>query len=131
MDEPLFRIYYDVDSESEDAPEYPEGYKTYDGDPFRAPALGVLAIVQRNQAHGRKLTSNFDYYVWKDNLQEWMGCDYAGMIDYLTLLGAKRILVGRMIPKEKFYKIVKIANEDPDFPERTGYYKEEVRPLEG
>ena len=110
---PLYRVYYD------DKP-------CYDGDPFYAPAFGVVAIVQRNKAHGRKVTSNFDFYVWKDDLQEWMGCDMFGMIDYLNIPGPKRVLIGRMIEKERFYKIVKQANEDPDFPDRTGRYREEV-----
>ena len=111
---PLFRVYYD-------------GGDTYSGDPFNAPALGVLAIVQRNEAHGRRVTSNFDYFVWKDDLQEWMGCDFIGMIDYLTLFGPKRVLIGRMVPKEYFYQVIRQANEDPDFPPRTAYYNEEVR----
>jgi len=109
-----FRIYYD-------------GGGTYSGDPFYAPTLGVLAIVQHNRAHGRRVTSNFDYFVWKDDLREWMGCDRMGMIDYLVQLGPKRVLIGRMVPKEYFYTVVKMANEDPDFPKRTAYYKEEVK----
>ena len=56
-----------------------------------------------------------------------MGCDIIGMFDYLTIPGPKRVLVGRMVEKEYFYKIVKQANEDPDFPQRTGRYREEVR----
>lgn len=110
----LFKIYYD-------------GGDTYDGDPFNAPAFGVLAIAQKNRAHGRRVTSNYDYFVWKDDLQEWMGCDIAGMFDYLNIPGAKRVLIGRMVPKEYFYSVLKQANEDPDFPERTAYYRDEVK----
>ena len=125
---PLFKIYLAIDAgDKKEVEKYPEGYKTYVGDPFNAPALGVIAIVQKNKAHGRRVTSNFDYFVWKDDLQEWMGCDIAGMFQYLTLLGPKRVLLGEMIEKERFYKILKIANEDPDFPPRTGYYREEVQ----
>lgn len=114
---PLFRIYYDPDND----------IKTFDGDPYDAPFFGALAIVQKNNAHGRYVTSNFDYYVWKPDLQEWMGCDHIGLIDYLSRKGYRKVICGRMVEKEKFYRIVKMANEDPDFPKRTGWQKEEVR----
>ena len=111
---PDFRIYYD-------------GGTTYDGDPYNAPAFGVLTITQKNNAHGRYVTSTFDYFVYKPELNEWMGCDFIGLIDYLQYPGHKKVVFGRMVEKEKFYRVVKQANEDPDFPPRTGRYREEVK----
>ena len=109
---PEFRIYYD-------------GGETYDGDPFYAPALGVLAIIQKDTTHGRRLHVCKDYFVWMG--KGWLGVDFIGMIDYLTLPGAKRVLIGRMVDKEYFYKVAAEANNDPDFPERTGWHNDEVK----
>lgn len=110
MENPSFRIYYD-------------GGETYDGDPYYAPAFGVLAIVQIDKAHGHRIVVFSDYFVWRDG--EWVGVDHIGMIDYLQQLGPRRVLFGRLVDKEYFYKVVRTAEDDPDFPERTGMYKEE------
>lgn len=107
-----FRIYYD-------------GGETYSGDPFNAPAFGVLVIVQRNETHLKRLVSGGDYFVWRDG--EWYSCDYIGMVDYLQQPGPKRVLFGRMVDREYFYSIARKAEKDPDFPERIGRHKGELK----
>jgi hypothetical protein len=104
---------------------YYDGGTVYTGAPENAPAFGVLVIVQKNNAHGRYVVSNFDYFVWQGS--EWMGCDFIGLVDYLQQSGWKKVLFGRMVEKEYFYDVVRQANDDPDFPPRTAYYKNEVK----
>lgn len=101
-----FRVYYD-------------GGAVYAGDPFDAPAWGVLVIVQTDHNHGRNLVMTKDYFVWTGS--KWMTVDYIGMLDYLSTPGHKKVLFGRMVEDEYFYTVVKRANEDPDFPERTAF----------
>lgn len=101
-----FRIYYD-------------GGMTFDGDPFDAPAFGVLVIVQKNPNHGRDLVMTKDYFVWTGT--KWMAVDFIGMLDYLAQAGHKKVLFGRMVDDEYFNEIVRLANEDKDFPIRTAW----------
>ena len=109
---PDFRIYYD-------------GSQTYDGDPYNAPAWGVLAIVEKDPDNGRRLITTKDYFVWLGD--RWMSVDYIGMLDYLGQPGKKKVVFGRMVDDAYFASIMKIANEDPDFPVRTGWGCFEMR----
>ena len=111
MSSPDYRIYYD-------------GGNTYDGPPENAPFFGVLAIVQKDKNHGRRILSVYDYYVWTGS--EWLGVDRIGLIDYLQQPGWKRFLTGRMVEREYFYSVVAKANDDPDFPVRTAKYRDEI-----
>lgn len=108
---PDFRIYYD-------------GGSTYDGAPENAPAFGVLVIVQVDKEHGRELVQGKDYFVWKDN--KWYTVDFVGMVDYLQTPGWKRVLFGRMVNQDEWYKVCRKANEDPDLPPRTARREWEV-----
>ena len=103
---PDFRIYYD-------------GGTTYDGDPYDAPAFGVLVIVEKNANHGRNLVMTKDYFVYLGD--RWMSVDFIGMLDYLAQPGYRKVLFGRMVDDEYWYTVVRQAEEDPDFPIRTAY----------
>lgn len=103
---------------------YAEG-ETYTGDPFNAPALGVMVIVENDPANGRRLVSAKDYYVWDENEERWWAVDYIGMVDYLIMSGRKRVLFGRTIESEKWYAIMREANNDPAFQPRTGWGNKE------
>jgi hypothetical protein len=105
---PDFRIYYD-------------GGNTYDGDPFCAPAFGILVIVEKDEEHGRRLVTAKDYYCWDENNNRWWCFDYIGMIDYLAQPGRKRVLFGRTVKNSIWYSAMKRANYDPDFPPRTAW----------
>lgn len=107
-----FRVYY-ADAEP------------YAGDPFLAPALGVLVIVEVDPEHGRRLVSSKDYYIWDGG--RWWSVDYIGMLDYLIRPGAKRVLFGRTVENEAWYATMRLANEDPDFPARTAWGAKEER----
>lgn len=100
----------------------------YDKDPFGAPALGVLVIVESDNDHGRRIVAGKDYYVWDCKNCRWWTVDYPGMIDYLTQTGPRRILIGRTVPNDEWYAAFKRADEDPDFAERTGWGPDECSP---
>lgn len=108
-----FRIYYADNT-------------TYDGDPFQAPALGVLVIVEKDPDHGRRIVAGKDYFVWTG--ERWYTVDYIGMIDYLIIPGPKRVLIGRTVPNQQWYDTFKKADEDPDFPTRTAWGSDECKP---
>ena len=103
---PDFRVYY------HDRP-------PYSGDPFEAPAFGVLCIVEPDETSGRHIVSNGDYYGWDWELRRWFPFDYIGMVDYLQRPGPKRVLFGRLVSDEDWTRVYKQADTDPDFPKRT------------
>jgi len=110
-----FRVYYD-------------GGETYSGDPYSAPAFGVLVIVQTNANHGREIVSSKDYFVWFEDRGKWLNMDFIGMLDYLAQPGHKKVLFGRLVEDEYYYTVFKRAEEDLDFPARTAWGFNEKRP---
>ena len=109
---PAFRIYYD-------------GGGTFDGDPWLAPALGVLVIVERDADHGRRLVTGKDYYVLRNG--RWWAVDHVGFIDYLIEPGARRALFGRTVASDDWYAAMRCADQDKDFPVRTAWASNEER----
>lgn|SRR5512135_757499 len=103
---------------------YADG-SVYAGEPWNAPAWGVLVIVEKDPDHGRRLVSAKDYYIWDEDNSRWWSVDFIGMVDYLGRPGKKRVLFGRTVPNEEWYDVMRIANEDPDFPVRTGWGSKE------
>ena len=101
---PDFRIYYD-------------GGVTYDGDPYDAPAFGVLVIVEKHPDCGRILHTTKDYFIWLG--KGWMSVDFIGMLDYLAQPGHKKVIFGRMVADDVWNETMKRAYEDPDFPIKT------------
>ena len=110
---PEYRIYYADGS-------------TFDADPFDAPFFGVLAIVERDPDHGRRVISNGDYYVWEGR---WRNVDFIGMVDYLQMPGAKKVIAGRLVHNDEWNEIFRRARNDPDFPEQlaTGVFEATAR----
>ena len=109
----MFKIFYDDGS-------------TYSGEAYSAPALGVQAIVQDSQEHGRTIVCRVDYYVLRSD-GAWLGVDLFGLWDYLQQPGPRKVLFGRTIPSPLFISIYKQAYTDPDFLEKTGYaYREQI-----
>jgi hypothetical protein len=109
----MFRIYYADGS-------------TFDGDPFEAPGLGVLLIVERDIEHGRRIVSGGDYFVWRDS--RWFSADQIGMLDYLLQPGPRKVIVGRMVDNETYRNVYIAADSDPEFPTRTAYHVFERKP---
>ena len=112
METPNFRIYYD-------------GGATYAGDPWNAPAWGVLCIVEADSEHGRRIACNGDYYIWRD--ERWWDVDFIGLIDYLAQSGARKVLIGRLVSNDEYGRVYQAANNDPDFVPHTAYGNQEKR----
>lgn len=95
-----FRVYYDDGT-------------TYIGDPFIAPATGVVVIAcEDTKANkGFRMTMSKDAYFLKDG--RWWGCDVMGMYDYLmSYVGPKAVLFGRTIRDDLYWDIVSRATKE-------------------
>lgn len=106
----MFKIYYADGS-------------VYSGDPYSAPVLGVILILESDENHGRRIIQNADYYCLEDRGEgeQWWESDFVGLVDYLITPGPKRILIGRLVPNSVHQKIFDLAYADKDFPEKTGW----------
>lgn len=105
---------------------YADG-STYTGDPYEAPAMGVIVIVHKDKEHGRRISAGHDYYVWEPDIERFVNVDQIGMYCYLIRPGAKRVLLGQMVSDEKYQEIFLMSQNDPDFPPRTAYHRFEVQ----
>jgi hypothetical protein len=99
---------------------------TYHGDPFLAPGLGVIAIVNRDSDHGRYIRVGHDYYWYEDS--KWGGGDIFGLFDYLVRPGARKIIFGRTTDNQTFARVYQQALDDPDFLPKTAYSYGEIHP---
>lgn len=106
----MFKVFYDNGS-------------TYVGDPFYAPVLGVLVIVEDDSEHGRRIIQNADYYCWdnRGDGDRWWESDFVGLVDYLITPGAKRVLIGKLVPNKVQEEVFQRAYNDPDFAPKTAY----------
>lgn len=106
----MFKIFYDNGA-------------TYTGDPFLAPVLGVLIVVEEDRDHGRRIIQNADYFCWDDRGEgySWWEADFVGLVDYLISPGPKRVLIGRLVPNSVHQAVFDRAYTDPDFQEKTGW----------
>ncbi len=92
---------------------YYEDGSTYTGDPYLAPATGVIVIVleDKKATKGFSLTNGKDAYYYKD--EAWRGCDEMGMFDYLmSYKGPKAVLFGRTIRNDLFWGIIERATKE-------------------
>jgi hypothetical protein len=101
-----FRVYY-------------EDGTTYAGDPFNAPAWGVLCIVEPDADCGRHIVQGGKFYVWRDDYGRWYEADDVGLYDYLARPGARRVLFGSYVSNEIFNAVYQRAYNDPDFLPKT------------
>lgn len=104
---------------------YSDGSTHSSQDPFTTPVPFVVAIVQIDKLHGRKVVAGDDYYVWDKTY--WRGTDLIGMYQYLQEDGARRVLLGVMVDENQWQDIMRLANNDSDFPKRTAYGRDERR----
>ena len=94
------------------------------GDPNHAPPWDIQVIAQINEAVGRHLSSQADYYLFIDG--KWVGVDFVGLVDYLAnVLGI--VKVGRQIDRKRFREILDKSQHDPDFPKKSGWLQDEYR----
>lgn len=107
-----FKIYYSDGS-------------TYSGDPLKAPGIGVVIIVQKDDVAGRSFCMAKDYYVWDGGF--WRGCDLFGLWDYIFVMNGPKAISGRSVPNEKYQEIYQIAKSDPDFPRKSAWLEWETK----
>ena len=98
---------------------------TFEGPVEEAPAVDVQVVVvadQRGSPYelGRKVLKGWDWYACYET--DWVGfngaADLADHVLY-NLPRIKRILKGRMLPKEQWEALLKQAAEDPGFPRKS------------
>ena len=107
---------------------YSWGTDPYEGEPEDAPTRDVQAIVQPAKGVGWAMQHTADYYVWRDELDEWRGTDLFGLWDYLARPGWKKVLFGRTISTEEYKEIYQRAKRDRD-ERKTGFAARERQPV--
>lgn len=95
-----------------------------DGPASDAPARDVQMIAVADPDHGWYLVRSTDYYWWLPN-DTWNGGDIFGLFDYLIEPGLKRVLFGRTIETARFRAIFDRAMNDPEIPQKTGWWPRE------
>lgn len=88
----------------------------------------VQVIIQPESEHNWVTLSGYDYYMWDDRGggAKWFGGDREGLSDYLRQPGYKCVLIGEMIDKALFRKILNKAIER--LGEKSGYDRLERKP---
>lgn len=85
--------------------------RTHDGQeglPTGEEARGVQAILQKDADVGWIVTSEADYYVWRDG--RWWGVDLNGLFDFLLDTGL--VVFGRVIGAVRFREILNMALDE-------------------
>lgn len=85
-----------------------------DGSAYDAPPSNaqVLAVEDSQAPTGFALWHGKDAYYWNPDFG-WIGCDYAGMWDYLLMYrGPKALLFGRSLRDDAFWAIVERAGRE-------------------
>jgi|SRR5829696_1266943 len=106
-----WKVWYDGQAPSGDR------YDNRDGPAEAAPAFGVLAIVQADPDNGRYVLAADPYFWWEYG--RWWSGDLFGCWDYLARPGCRKVLFGRQVPNDHYQRILRAAEEDPEFTART------------
>jgi len=82
---------------------------------------GVQVIIQGDDEHRWVTVAGHDYYMWDDRGSgaKWFGGDTEGLSTYLRQPGSKCVLIGEMIDKVLFRKIMNKARKR--LGEKAGY----------
>lgn len=113
-----WRIYYD------DA----NTFDNLDGEPWEAPGRGVVAVVQVDQSPvmynvGRRVYREHNWYWYHKEWGTWFGSTTAGLLDQLTSDQTNNICAikqGRWVADKIYREIMNCAENDPDFPKKSG-----------
>jgi hypothetical protein len=99
-------------------------FSDLDGLPEDAPCRGVQAIVRTDPDVGRRICRTDNFYVFDT---EWKGVDQFGLYDYLSDTGLKIVKFGRTIGDREYEAVLSKAVNDPDFPRKSAFTKDERR----
>ncbi len=88
----------------------------------------VQVIIQGDDEHRWVTVAGYDFYMWDDrgNGDKWFGGDREGLSTYLRQPGYKCVLMGEMIDKVLFRKIMNDARKR--LGEKAGYESTERKP---
>lgn len=75
--------------------------------------------------HGWYLCRSDNFYWWLHESDTWQSGDIFGLWDYLIEPGPKRVLFGRTIANAEFRRIFDRAMNDPEIPQKTGWWPHE------
>lgn len=108
-------------------------YSNLDGSPFDAPGRGVLGIVKADPDVGAIVISDCHYYCWREAGMSgrhvgWFGVGKtdvlaAGLTDYLTELGPRKVILGYTEANMTFDQFMKFATT-------FGLEKSAIHPIE-
>lgn len=101
------------------------------GDAHESPfERGVIAIVYPDSDIGRRVLSSFDDYYYRADQGLWYGCDAWAtkwyLIRHAYVITAVR--PGETLPTDQYRQIFNCAANDPDFPRKSGWARDEHRP---
>lgn len=102
---------------------------TCDGSIDYAPTRDVQVIVQPCKTTGWAMQHTADYYVWREDMNEWRGTDIFGLWDYLAGDGWKKVLFGRTLRSEEFDEIYQRAKQDRN-ERKTSFQPSERHPCQ-
>ena len=106
---------------------YSDG-STYDGEIENTPTRDVQVIVQPCPRTGWAMQHTTDYYVWREDLDEWRGTDIFGLWDYLARDGMKKVLFGRTISNEEYNDVYQRAKAERN-EKKSGFAARERQPV--
>lgn len=93
------------------------------GEPEDAPGYGVVCIVQPDETVGRLIMHRWNFYYWVPSDAQWWGSDIYGVLDRLChRLEIKSICQGRTVSNVRYKNILMLADNDKDFPHKSGSY---------
>jgi hypothetical protein len=95
------------------------------GSAYEAPPQDVQMIANADRDNGWSLIRCVDYYWYYEDIDEWNGGEIFGLFDYLLQPGPKRVLFGRNTTNVNFNQILQRALNDPDIPQKSGWYPHE------
>ena len=104
---------------------YGDGSVYDPGNAFDAPAFDVQMIANGNKEHGWSLIRQVDFYWYEEETDMWNGGEHFGLWDYLAQAGRKKVIFGRNTTNANFNEIFERALNDPDIPQKTGWYPRE------
>lgn len=103
-------------------------FDSTEGEPWEAPGVGVVCIVQPDPDTGRTIQARWDWYAWHRDTRDWWGHDPFGILDQLTADRLDRVAsvkAGRTVSATEYRAIYDRANADPDFAPRSARHPSE------
>lgn len=105
---------------------YADGATFTSGEPKDAPGFGVIAVCQPEPDVGLEVLHAYDFYIHLRGC--WIGIiGHDALVDYLVHEAheIEAVKAGRMIPRQAYQEIMRLALHDPDFPRKSATHQGE------